>query len=572
MIKLKQLYKQLTTQNGLFYLFIVALTLPNFILSFTETLPLIAKAVNIMLPLGIYWLLFTLSKKPGKMFFILSFFVFLAAFQIVLLYLFGESIIAVDMFLNLVNTNSNEAFELLNNIWPGVLFVCVVYIPAIIEAIKSIRNKNKLTLSFIKKQRYIATGLISVGILLLILSYTTLKPKFIYEAKSELFPINVCYNAVQAFQRKKEVNNFYETSNGFQFNATSTREKNEKEVYIFVIGETARALNWELYGYNRPTNPQLKLMNNLFVFPDALTESNTTHKSVPLLLSSASAQNYSALYTQKSIITAFKEAGFQTFYCTNQVSNNSYIDFFANEADETIRLKKGLSPKENVYDSELTVKVQERLAEGYNKLFIVLHCYGSHFDYHARYPQEYVYFTPDNETRATPKLRKFLINEYDNSIRYTDDFLAHLMQILEQERVPAALLYTSDHGEDIFDDERNRFLHASPIPSYYQIHVPFLIWVSSNYKEQYNDLCSVVDSNKKKPVSTNLVAFHTLLSLAGIESPYLEQTHSLGSIQYNIDKRYYLNDHCKPETFHQVGLKKADFLMFDKMNLHYSKE
>lgn len=572
MIKLKQLYKQFTTQNGLFYLFIAALILPNFILSFTETLPLIAKVVNIVLPLGIYWLLFTLSKKPGKMFFFLSLFVFLAAFQIVLLYLFGESIIAVDMFLNLVNTNSNEAFELLNNIWPGVLFVCVVYIPAIIEAIKSIRNKNKLTIPFIKKQRYIATGLISVGVVLLILSYTTLKPKFIYEAKSELFPINVCYNAAQAFQRKKEVNNYYETSKGFLFNATSTREKNEKEVYIFVIGETARALNWELYGYNRPTNPKLKQMDNLFVFPDALTESNTTHKSVPLLLSSASAQNYSALYTQKSIITAFKEAGFQTFYCTNQVSNNSYIDFFANEADETIRLKEGLSPKENVYDSELTVKVKERLAEGYNKLFIVLHSYGSHFDYHGRYPKEYVYFTPDNETRATPKHRKFLINEYDNSIRYTDDFLAHLMQTLEQEEVPAALLYTSDHGEDIFDDERNRFLHASPIPSYYQIHVPFLIWVSSNYKEQFYDLCSVVDSNKEKPVSTNLVAFHTLLSLAGIESPYLEQNYSLGSIKYNIDKRYYLNDHCKPETFHQVGLKKADFLMFDKMNLHYTQE
>lgn len=572
MIKLKQLYKQITSQNGLFYLFLAVFILPNVLLSFTEPIPFAAKLFNVILPLGVYWLLFTLSKKPGITFFSLFLIAFLGAFQIVLLYLFGESIIAVDMFLNLVNTNSNEAFELLNNIWPGVLFVCIVYIPAIIEAIKSIRSKNKLTTSFIKQQRYIATGISALGVLLLILSYTTSKQPYVYEVRSELFPINVCYNAAQAFERKKEVNNYYETSSGFQFNASSTRIKDDKEIYIFVIGETARALNWELYGYNRPTNPLLKEMENLVVFPDAITESNTTHKSVPLLLSSASAQNYSALYKQKSIITAFKEAGFETFYCTNQSSNKSYIDFFANEADETIRLKDGLSPKINVYDSELSVKVKQRLAKGYNKLLIVLHSYGSHFDYHARYPQDYVYFTPDKETRATPKLRPFLINEYDNTIRYTDAFLADLMQTLEQENVPSALLYTSDHGEDIFDDNRNRFLHASPVPSYYQLHVPFLIWMSSDYKNQFGELFSTIEKNKENPISTNLVSFHTLLSLAGIETPYLELNYSLGSDKYSIDKRYYLNDHCKPETLKQIGLKKADFLMFDKMHLQYSKE
>ena len=47
------------------------------------------------------------------------------------------------------------------------------------------------------------------------------------------------------------------------------------------------------------------------------------------------------------------------------------------------------------------------------------------------------------------------------------------------------MLYTSDHGEDIFDDSRHLFLHASPVPSYYQLHVPFLIWMSDTYREAY---------------------------------------------------------------------------------------
>ena len=45
--------------------------------------------------------------------------------------------------------------------------------------------------------------------------------------------------------------------------------------------------------------------------------------------------------------------------------------------------------------------------------------------------------------------------------------------MLENQGTDAALIYTSDHGEDIFDDPRHLFLHASPVPSYYQLHIPF---------------------------------------------------------------------------------------------------
>lgn len=75
--------------------------------------PVVAKVCNLLLPFAFYYLLMTLSRNCGKMFWILFLFIFFGAFQIVLLYLFGQSIIAVDMFLNLVTTNSSEAMELL---------------------------------------------------------------------------------------------------------------------------------------------------------------------------------------------------------------------------------------------------------------------------------------------------------------------------------------------------------------------------------------------------------------------------------------------------------------------------
>ena len=99
----------------LFVLFIVVLAIPNVALFFTEQqMTLWARICNVILPVSVYWLIMTLGRKPGKTIWILFPFVFFAAFQLVLLYLFGRSIIAVDMFLNLTTTNSGEALELLD--------------------------------------------------------------------------------------------------------------------------------------------------------------------------------------------------------------------------------------------------------------------------------------------------------------------------------------------------------------------------------------------------------------------------------------------------------------------------
>lgn len=42
------------------------------------------------------------------------------------------------------------------------------------------------------------------------------------------------------------------------------------------------------------------------------------------------------------------------------------------------------------------------------------------------------------------------MNAYDNTIRYTDGFLASLITLLQKMNSFSAMLYTSDHGEDYF--------------------------------------------------------------------------------------------------------------------------
>ena len=115
-------------------------------------------------------------------------------------------------------------------------------------------------------------------------------------------------------------------------------------------------------------------------------------------------------------------------------------------------------------------------------MFIVLHTYGSHFNYHERYPAEFRIYTPDKAEGIRQSYKKELRNAYDNSIRYTDYVLGEIVDMLKKKEVCASMLYLSDHGEDIFDDARARYLHASPIPTYYQLHIPYIIWFSDDYR------------------------------------------------------------------------------------------
>ena len=117
----------------------------------------------------------------------------------------------------------------------------------------------------------------------------------------------------------------------------------------------------------------------------------------------------------------------------------------------------------NPSDDELLELVATELAKNAPKQFIVLHTYGSHFNYRERYPSENAFFLPDFPVDAEVKYKDNLVNAYDNSIRYTDDFLARLIGMLQEQNTDAAMLYSSDHGEDIlmiadaFSCMRHRF-------------------------------------------------------------------------------------------------------------------
>lgn len=559
------IYNKVSSGTFLYWYAVVALLLPNIALCFTERLSFWAGAANVLLPLALYMWFFSVARCPGKMVWWAFLFVFFAAFQLVLLYLFGTGVIAVDMFLNLVTTNSEEVMELLDNLLPAVVGVFVIYLPLLILAVIHIRKKHQISVSFQHHIRKWVMEAGSIGLFCLLACYVVVDG---YRMRNQLYPVNVCYNLYLAFERNAASENYQEASRNFRFDARSGHDAEAPEVYVMVVGETARAHNFSLYGYPRNTNPLLSKTPGITVFPDATTQSNTTHKSVPMLLSAASAEDFPRLFHEKGILAAFREAGFHTVFISNQLPNHSFIDFLGEQADEHYFLKKEESAQGSHYDEDLLQKLDKILPEvdasssihyRYRKLFVVLHTYGSHFNYQERYPRSFAYFKPDGRSEAMPENRRDLLNAYDNTIRYTDYILHGIVERLQKWELvqtkarnkpdgiycqpTSAMLYTSDHGENIFDDNRKLFLHAAPKASDYELHVPFIIWTSQGFDKKYPKVVKALADNHTKQVQTSLSVFHTLLGIGGIQTRYRQDEHSVASELYHLGRLLYLDDH-----------------------------
>lgn len=550
----------------LFVLIVAVCSIPNIVLSVTEQISLAARFTNLLLPVGIYILLCTLSRKTGRVgcwMFILMFF---AAFQIVLLYLYGRSVIAVDMFLNLVTTNPEEVGELLGNMMLIVAVVAVIYLPVLGLSINAAIKKWRTPRLFLIGARRISVILILAGAITGLMAACSPKG---YDPLTDLYPVNVADNIYLAVDRTLKTARYADSSAHMTYHAQSTHSKEQKEIYVAVVGETSRAPQWQMFGYRRPTTAPLDTVRNIVGFSHAVSESNTTHKSVPMLLSSLDASQFEdSIYCHKSLISAFREAGFITVYISNQAHNHSFIDFFGQEADSTIFVNDNMPIGHHHHDMHLLDMLEEIMASNTaQKQLYVIHTYGSHFSYPDRYPAGSQPFTPDSPVEVKGSNNERLINAYDNTIHYTASLLARLSAILKRSDAVSAFIYTADHGEDIFDDSRRMFLHASPIPSYWQIHVPMLIWLSDAYNEAYPQAMNSALTNCNKRISSSASYFHTLAGIAGLASPYYETGRDLTSPKFKEYPAIYLNDHNQAVALRDCGLEKEDFEAFAKVGI-----
>jgi glucan phosphoethanolaminetransferase (alkaline phosphatase superfamily) len=354
----------------------------------------------------------------------------------------------------------------------------------------------------------------------------------------DTFPVDVGTATVAVVNGLLDTSRLASMRAGFRFpnvymlNAAARRSA--PEVYVVVVGETSRRANWSLFGYARDTTPRLDAMRSDLVTFDRLTSNATnTILSVPLALTRAAPTTRGVARSEKSIITLLKQAGFETYWISNQARSDvlfNPISQIALEADH-VSFPQDMRPSEHSggFDSNLQPRLNEVLARlpSNAKAVIFLHMEGSHFGYKERYPASFSRFQAGRDApRLLPDGEMRLIDEYDNSVYFTDSIIREIIDGLAPCRCKAGLVFFSDHGERLFDHgfTDTDFGHGFPTVSRQEIEVPFFIWLSSAYQEANPLLVARLKANAHSAAELHSV-FETIVDLTGVH--YENRTDSL---------------------------------------------
>jgi glucan phosphoethanolaminetransferase (alkaline phosphatase superfamily) len=126
-----------------------------------------------------------------------------------------------------------------------------------------------------------------------------------------------------------------------------------------------------------------------------------------------------------------------------------------------------------------------------------------------------------------------LVDEYDNSVYFTDSNIRETIDRLTLCRCKAGLIFFSDHGERLFDHglTDSDFGHGFPTVSRQEIEVPFFIWLSSAYEEANPSLVARLKANAHSAAELDSV-FETIVDLTGVE--YENRASSLSLFSVNL--------------------------------------
>lgn len=210
--------------------------------------------------------------------------------------------------------------------------------------------------------------------------------------------------------------------------------------YVLVIGESVRRDYMSLYGFPVENSKFLKAVKGTVLEGFTSTAANTT---TSLLRTFIEMKGTDFVY-ENNIISLAKQAGFETFWISNQGLVGEWdtpMARLASLADHRKFMKLGHYESKPVYDSSLLAPFKEYLslpATG-PRLFI-LHLVGSHqlFENRLEAPLHYSYYNTN-------------LSSYVQTIEQTDKLLEQIYETLQMQKHPFSLLYFSDHGLETKD-------------------------------------------------------------------------------------------------------------------------
>lgn len=502
----------------------------------------------------------------GWIMWIIAFIVFWGELFTVLIYKSSFNIRVVQL---VMETNPNEAGEFMASacsqpgLWISVVTTAILYYLSVITW----KVHDRFTVPVLRILGYIGITVVVWSGVRQVSAYTKLARCFTAKeyrlmAERKYMPHlsttfvrllhGIAFNKVQS----TELNALTETVRA----TNSVNSTKECPLIVLIIGESFSKYHTPLYVPEAPpTNPKLGWLRqngNLVPYTDVVTTSNLTSNVMRNMFSMWDGE-YSDNWTQHTLFPAiFRKSGYKVWYLTNQFALNS-SDVW-NGIGGTIFNKPELSEclfdwrNENLkrYDGELFELMPDTALLFKSPTLLIVHLMGQHVKYNERYPKEFEKFRADDVMcRFGGAKGRQVTAEYANATLYNDFVVDSIWSIVKEH--DAVGIYLSDHGEEVYDwrdyHERTDENRMQAEVAKYQFEIPFFFLMSDRFIQEHGQLAETIRNCYDRPF-INCDIKHTLLRLAGIESPEYKPTHDILSDRFDPDLPRYIGNNVNYDS------------------------
>lgn len=310
---------------------------------------------------------------------------------------------------------------------------------------------------------------------------------------------------------------------------------------ILIIGESESrdrmtAFNSELKEESTPWLSGMAKDNQAILYKKAYSNFPATALALEQVLTSENQYGNQQFSDAVSILDVANKVGYETWWLSNQnrtANGTAAYEVVAEAAKH--KLWTNPAPQDDKALLDLLKKVPK---DGNN--FVIIHMYGSHTRYMDRYPAGY----PEihNSTKAN-------VVKYDTSVKYTDEIMGRIFDYAEKNLNLKALIYTSDHGEDMANG------HGEGGFTFAMVHTPVFFWFSQEYRKDYPQLVSNVEKHKAD-FFTNDLMFDSLSGILLAGNNYQQAQYDISDDKYSLPADKALTVHGKHKVMEDPALKK----------------
>ncbi len=423
------------------------------------------------------------------------------------------------MLLNMMQTHASETFELVNlrllvwtlliGVFPAIV---VLRVPMRFEATR---------VGTVAVQAGIVASLVALSGVVVFAQYSRYASAgraraitFHTVAPTNLIAASVSYAYAQ------RVNSIVREPRGLDAHQGYALKK--LRLVVMLLGETTRAQNWGLNGYERDTTPRLRAAN-VINFPEVSSCGTATAISLPCIFSGLKREEFSLLKAagRETLIDVVAHSGARVIWRDNDAGCKGVCDRIDVEDFTNAEHEKWCPEKGECFDEILFEGLEKKIRESEKDTFVVLHLKGSHGPaYYKRYPKRFERFVPTCQTSDLAGCdREQLRNAYDNTVFYADHIGGETIELLTRlsDKFAGAMLFVSDHGESL--GESGLFLHGMPyaVAPKEQTRVPMVAWLSPQFTRMGAWDTKCLSQQTQSPRSHDNV-YSTMLGLMEIET------------------------------------------------------